>query len=100
VEGSAQRARTHEEAAGIKEIGSIEGWMEQKSRSKWWHHIVALITGYLAASFTYALFDLYVVVLLIGKLSAATLSGVQALATIAIGLLVYLSCIRGLRTGG
>jgi len=79
--------------------------MEQKSRGKWWHHVAALLLGYVAAGIVYS----FIPILLAyptGMLHAATQSSIfslellQAIATVAgivVWLFVYLSCIRNWR---
>jgi len=79
--------------------------MEQISRSKWWHHVVALLLGYVAAGIVYSFMPI-LLAYPTGMLHAATqssffslelLQGVATLAGIAVWIFVYLSCIRNWR---
>ena len=71
--------------------------MEQKSSSQWWHHVVALLLGYVAAGITYEIIPL-VLAYPVDMLSVATrssffslgvLRGVGTLAAIVVWLIVY-----------
>jgi hypothetical protein len=79
--------------------------MEQKTRNKWWHHVVALLLGYVAAGITYTFIPI-VLAYPTGMLRGATqspffsiemLDGLAMFAGIIVWIFVYVSCIRSWR---
>jgi hypothetical protein len=95
-------AREQDEVEEAKKSGSIGRAVEKSPHNKWWHHVVALLLGYVAAGITYEVVQI-VLAYPTGMRSAATgstvfsldiIRAVAALVGIGVWVLVYRRCIQ------